>query len=575
VWNGSALARRPEMDVRTSAEAATEAERKAVESVLGVAAPEAERVIRGGHADRERRHLLLPALHALQDRVGWISRGGVDLLAERLSVAPAEIYGVATFYHLLATQPGPSLTVHVCDDVACLAAGAGQVIRELESAGTAFKRSPCLGHCEHGSAALVRRAGGESERIDATVAPISAEKVAGLLSGDPSPVVGTGVPAPREFKALQRAAELGPEGVLDELARSRLAGRGGAAFPTARKWEAVARSPLQPHYVVCNADESEPGTFKDRVLLERDPFAVLEAMIICGLATGGERGYIYIRDEYPLARSRVAAAIEALRSAGRLGAGFDIELRRGAGAYVCGEETALLNSVEGRRGEPRNRPPFPVQNGLFGRPTVINNVETLMAVGQVLEMGADAFAARGTEGSAGPKYFCVSGAVTRPGVFEVDFGTTLGRLIELAGGVTPGRRLRAILLGGAAGTFVGPDRLDLPLTFEATRAAGLTVGSGAVVVFDESADLAQVVLRVARFFREESCGQCVPCRVGTVRQEEALQRLLAGRPAGSRDDELKLLGEIAQVMRDASICGLGQTAANAVQSALVELGGLA
>ena len=205
---------------------------------------------------------------------------------------------------------------------------------------------------------------------------------------------------------------------------------------------------------------------------------------------------------------------------------------------------------------------------------MINNVETLVAVGQVLELGADAFAARGTEGSAGPKLFCVSGAVTRPGVFEVDFGATLGELIDLAGGVTSGRRLRAILLGGAAGSLVRPDRLDLPLTFEATRAAGLTVGSGAIVVFDESADLAQIVLRIARFFREESCGQCVPCRVGTVRQEEALKRLFSKSPAGSREAELELLGEVAQVMRDASICGLGQTAANAVQSALIEIGDL-
>ena len=562
------------MDVRTNSAAATVAEREAIAEVLGLEVGGGDRVIRGGRLDRERRHLLLPALHALQDRSGWISRGAVNHLADRLSIAPAEIYGIASFYHLLSTDPAPALRVHVCDDVACLAAGAGELIRELEAAGAGFERSPCLGQCEHGSAALVRRAGVETDRVDVAVAPVSAAQVIGILGGDPVPSAVAAIPKPPEFRALRRALELGPEGVLAELARSRLAGRGGAAFSTSRKWEAVARAPSLPHYVVCNADESEPGTFKDRVLLERDPFAVLEGMIICGLATGAERGFIYVRDEYPLARSLLAAAIDALRSAGRLGAGFEIELRRGAGAYICGEETALLNSIEGRRGEPRNRPPFPVERGLFGRPTVINNVETLVAVGQVLELGADAFAARGTEGSAGPKLFCVSGAVTRPGVFEVDFGATLGELIDLAGGVTSGRRLRAILLGGAAGSLVGPDRLDLPLTFEATRAAGLTVGSGAIVVFDETADLAQIVLRIARFFREESCGQCVPCRVGTVRQEEALKRLFSKSPAGSREAELELLGEVAQVMRDASICGLGQTAANAVQSALIEIGDL-
>ena len=348
------------MDVRTNSEAATVADREAIAEVLGPEVGGGDRVSRGGRLDRERRHLLLPALHALQDRSGWISRGAVNHLAERLSIAPAEIFGVATFYHLLSTEPAPALRVHVCDDVACLAAGGGELIRELEAAGVGFERSPCLGQCEHGSAALVRRAGVESDRVDVAVAPVRAAQVIGILAGDAVPSAVGAIPKPFEFRALRRALELGPEGVLAELARSRLAGRGGAAFSTARKWEAVARAPSLPHFVVCNADESEPGTFKDRVLLERDPFAVLEGMIICGLATGAERGFIYVRDEYPLARSLLATAIDALRSAGRLGAGFEIELRRGAGAYICGEETALLNSIEGRRGEPRNRPPFPV-----------------------------------------------------------------------------------------------------------------------------------------------------------------------------------------------------------------------
>jgi NADH-quinone oxidoreductase subunit F len=283
-----------------------------------------------------------------------------------------------------------------------------------------------------------------------------------------------------------------------------------------------------------------------------------------------------------LARARLAEAIAALTAAGWLGPSvggsdfaFEIELRRGAGAYICGEETALFNSIEGHRGEPRNKPPFPVDRGLFGQPTLVNNVETLLAVLDVVDSGGAAYARVGSEGSKGTKLFCLSGAVARPGLYEVAFGASLGDLIELAGGVPDGRRLRAVLLGGAAGSLVGPGRLDVPLTFEGTREAGLTIGSGAIVVIDEGADIAAIVLRIARFFREESCGQCVPCRVGTVRQEEALQRLLSDSPRGSRADELRLLGEVAQVMRDASICGLGQTAANAVQSALVELGGLA
>jgi len=307
------------------------------------------------------------------------------------------------------------------------------------------------------------------------------------------------------------------------------------------------------------------------MLLERDPYPVLQAMLVCGFVVGAEHGFIYIRDEYPRARAVVAAAIEKLRAAGRLD-GFEIEVRRGAGAYVCGEETSLFNSIEGRRGEPRNRPPFPVDQGLFGCPTVINNVETLAAVVRILEEGGESYGRLGTTGSAGTKLFCVSGAVTKPGLFEVEFGATLRELIDLAGGVPAGHSLQAVLLGGAAGTFVGPGALDLPLTLEATREAGMTVGSGAVVVFDDTADLGEAVLRIARFFREESCGQCVPCRVGTVRQEEALRRMFTGRPLGSHGEELIRLRDISQVMRDASICGLGQTAANAVQSALVQMG---
>ena len=337
--------------------------------------------------------------------------------------------------------------------------------------------------------------------------------------------------------------------MIKAIADSKLLGRGGAAFPTGAKWEAVAKQPAQPHYLVCNADESEPGTFKDRVLMEQDPFALVEAMTIAAYATGCEQGYIYIRGEYPLAQERMQNAIEA--------SGFDIELRIGAGAYVCGEETALFQSIEGYRGEPRNKPPFPVEVGLFGKPTVVNNVETLVNVPLILNGDT-------TE----TRLFCLSGHVGEPGLYEVEFGTTLRELLELAEARPP----KAVLLGGAAGSFLRPDQLDLPLTFEDARAAGATLGSGVVIVYDESADLVDAVLRIAEFFRDESCGQCVPCRVGTVRQEEALHRLATGHGDG---DEFALLADLAQVMRDASICGLGQTAASAVGSAIRNLGVLA
>jgi NADH-quinone oxidoreductase subunit F len=307
-------------------------------------------------------------------------------------------------------------------------------------------------------------------------------------------------------------------------------------------------------------------------------------MTIEGYATASARGYLYVRGEYPLAEARLAGAIDAARAAGYLGddvAGsgwaFDIELRRGAGAYIAGEETALFESIEGRRAEPRNKPPYPVEVGLFGRPTAINNVETLVNVLLILGDGPNGepgvgggarYAGVGTQGSSGTKLYCLSGHVARPGVYEVPFGTTLGELLRLAGGVPGGRAIRAILLGGAAGVFVGPDALDTPLTFEGTRAIGASLGSGVVMVFDETADMVGTLRRIAAFFRDESCGQCVPCRVGTVRQEELLARLADNSSGRSREDELALLTDIGRAMRDASICGLGQTASSAIESAL-------
>jgi NADH-quinone oxidoreductase subunit F len=377
---------------------------------------------------------------------------------------------------------------------------------------------------------------------------------------------------------LRRAFELGPQGVVREVREAKLMGRGGAAFPTAIKWEGVAGNPVRPHYVVCNADESEPGTFKDRVLMEQDPYALIEAVTIMGYACSAAQGFIYIRGEYPLAEARLRHAIDQARVHGFLGPdvmgeglAFDIEVRRGAGAYIAGEETALINSLEGKRAEPRNKPPFPAQSGLFGKPTAVNNVETLLSVLELLRVGGAGFASVGTEASTGTRLFCLSGCVQSPGLYEHEFGVTLRDVIDGAGGVRGGRPLQAVLLGGAAGVFVGPSALDMPLTFEGVRAAGATLGSGVVLVLDDTVDVLPLLRRITRFFRDESCGQCVPCRVGTVRQEELVARLLSGDPLGGVAAELALLDEIGMVTRDASICGLGQTALSAVQSA-VKLG---
>jgi NADH-quinone oxidoreductase subunit F len=607
------------MDLHVIGPLASPAERAAVDAVLGppesgwVGGPRDSgtdgHASRGGHATRSRRSQLLPALHAVQSRIGWISTPALNYICKRLAVAPAEAYGVATFYALFATTPRPPVVAHVCDDIACRLAGAealcGDLARAVGPAGepardgrVTWLRSPCLGLCDRAPAALFTFAGTTPATF--TVAPIDAVLVVRVLEADgppgrysfrdPAPAdhvaapllgrVGVVDPASLDdyrahggYTALTRALEIGPEAVIAEVTASKLMGRGGAAFPTGRKWAAVATQPAQPHYLVCNADESEPGTFKDRVLLEGDPFATVEAMTIAAFATGASQGYLYIRGEYPDAEAAIARAIDTARSAGLLGADiagsgfdFDIELRRGAGAYICGEETALFESIEGKRGEPRNKPPFPVEFGLFGKPTVVNNVETLANIPRIVLDGGDAFARIGTDGSTGPKLFCLSGHVARPGTYEVEFGATLRDLIELAGGVPGDRAIRTILLGGAAGVFVGPDALDMPLTFEATRAAGATLGSGVIMVFDETVDLVDTLRRIAQFFRDESCGQCVPCRVGSVRQEELLARLAAGSKVRPREEELALLREIGQAMRDASICGLGQTASSAIES---------
>jgi NADH-quinone oxidoreductase subunit F len=381
------------------------------------------------------------------------------------------------------------------------------------------------------------------------------------------------------FAALRKAIELGPDEIIREVNDSKLLGRGGAAFPTGRKWEAVAKQSARPHYLICNADESEPGTFKDRVLLDGDPFAIVEAMTIAGFATGCERGFLYIRGEYPLGADRIQHAINEARKHGFLGDNvqnrrikFDIEIRRGGGAYICGEETAIFNSIEGYRGEPRNKPPFPAQAGLFGLPTVVNTVETLANIPHIILHGGAAFAKIGTDQSTGPRLFCLSGNVVKPGVYEVPFGKTLRELLDMAGGVANGRSLQAILLGGAAGVFVGPDELDMPLTFEGVRAAKATLGSGVIIAFDDTVDMAAILRRIAAFFRDESCGQCVPCRVGTVRQEEALYRIASGKTLGGVPREVALLDEIGLAMKDASICGLGQTAYAAIESAIHRVG---
>ncbi len=581
-------------DLHLTDDRADQGEREAIDRVVDAAhldgsgsavIEETDRLVRAGAARAAGlRHLVLPALHALQRQSGWISPGGLNHLADRLQVPPAEAFGVATFYEMFRVTPpdhdGP--TIRVCVDAACQIAGSADTIEALRAEGHDVHPSPCLGQCERPVGVFVQRRrhqGPDSTGLDPAeptpADPLPQQHDPGLRllrrigRHDPSSLegyVGLG-----GFRALAAAFALGPTGVIAAIEGAGLKGRGGAAFPTATKWRAVAAEDADQRYVVVNADESEVGTFKDRHLLERDPFALVEASVIAGFAVGATKGYVYVRGEYPLAAERLQGAIDACREAGFLGLGiarssvdFDLEVRRGAGAYICGEETALLESIEGFRGEPRQKPPFPTTHGLFGCPTVINNVETLLNVLDIVADGPEAYAALGTPDSTGTKLYCVSGDIGRPGVYEIEFGTTLQELLDRAGPAvgTPA----AVLLGGGAGTFVLPDAFDLPLTFEDTRAAGHSLGSGVVMVFAATTDFGAVVTRLARFFRDESCGQCVPCRIGTVRLHEALERS-GGRPTGT---EIALIDDLDRAMKDASICGLGHTAATAVQSAIAQ-----
>ena len=604
------------MELLTRTIEATAQELVAIAGVLGVESGQSSPRLRRRGASR--RTLLLPVLHALRDEVGYISEGAVQEISEQLEVPRADIYGVASFYALLPTEQQPASTVHVCVDMACRFAGGEQLLEEVRSevdaAEVAVHESPCLGQCENAPAVYMEKTGESRSSITEaisqkvieslnTASPQTGAESSGtstamggqasydspaekagaegsgtstlraysigeplllrrIINATPPTLEGYG-----DFLALRAALENGREWVLENIEASQLRGRGGAAFPAAIKWRAVGEAQESVRYVVANADESEPGTFKDRLLMESDPFAIIEAMAIAGYATGAQKGYIYVRDEYPLACARIEQACREAQAAGLLGENpgsgdfsFHIELRRGAGAYICGEETALFNSIEGYRGEPRNKPPFPTESGLFGKPTLVNNVETFANIPLILNEGAQAFAQIGTEQSRGTRLFCVSGGCERPGTYEAPLGTSLSDLLEAAGATDSAR----VLLGGAAGAFAPQDYQNIPLSFEHTTAASLTLGSGAVIVIDTKADMGDLLGRITDFFADESCGQCVPCRVGTVRQQESVARI---RSNGHNPDELALLDDLDAVMTDASICGLGQTAASALRSA--------
>ena len=552
------------------------------------------------------RPALLPALRAAQALYGYIPEQAAAEIGRMLGAPLADVYGVIDFFALFYREPVGNTVVRVCADPACALRGADAVLdAACRKANVVLKgnvsadgdycieRSPCLGLCNQAVAVNVSRLGAPDvvlARVGvADLDDVFAGRARGVddrVGGDLrilTPLCGRGshvgaaslteYEAAGGMQAMRKAlSEWQPQQLIDEVKQSGLVGRGGAAFPTGVKWDGAAQASGSPKYVVVNADESEPGTFKDRILMEGDPNRIIEGAILAAYAIGAHQAYVYIRGEYPTATQRVQAAIAECKAAGYLGAnilgsGFDldIDIRNGAGAYICGEETALFESIEGKRGFPRMKPPFPTTHGLFGKPTVINNVETLAAVPYIVMHGAAAFRRIGTETSPGPKLFCVSGDVVQPGLYEVPFGVTIRHLIDdLTGGVTGGR-LQAILFGGAAGAFATEKDLDVKLSFEDLRTAGLPLGSGVVTVFNETRDMRDVLLRLTRFFAHESCGKCYPCQLGTQRQYEIVERVAAGQ---LRDGDRERLADVGWTMTDASLCGLGQTAAWAVQSAM-------
>jgi NADH-quinone oxidoreductase subunit F len=531
---------------------------------------------------------LLPALHAAQKIYGWLSEPVASEIARSLQVPLADVYGVIEFYSLFYKEPVGKRIIRVCTDPACALKNADAILdhfctQHAIDAGQmtpdgrlTVEASPCLGLCELAPAALVDDQA--ETNIDLASDAYKLGRPASVVGGSLRLLTAncgqgtTSLSKYGKYSALTKALGMRPEDVVAEVKASGLVGRGGAAFPTGVKFEGAAKAEGGPKYVICNADESEPGTFKDRVLLLDDPHRVIEGLLITGYAIGARKGYIYLRGEYPYIVPVLENALSEARRAGWLGENiqgsglsFDIEIRLGAGAYICGEETALFESIEGKRGFPRIKPPFPTTFGLFGKPTVINNVETLCNLPYIITEGAAVYRKMGTEKSPGPKLFCVSGDVAKPGLYEVAFGASLRELLDFAGGIADGRTLQAVLFGGAAGAFATPAQLDVRLTFEDLRAAGLPLGSGVVMVFDETRDLRDVLARLGRFFAHESCGKCYPCQMGTQRQKEILLRVAAGR---TLEGDRERLEDVGWTMTDASLCGLGQTAAGTVLSAI-------
>ena len=516
--------------------------------------------------ERERRRdLLIEHLHLLQDQFGCLHARHLAALAEEMRLALVEVYEVASFYaHFDIVMDGeaspPPVTVRVCDSLSCELAGSEQLLADLENRlgdGVRVVRAPCMGGCHRAPVVAI----GHALHENATVASVGAA----VAAGDTHP------PVP-EFIGLHNyrggggyhllqaclAGERTRDQIIEALEHSGLRGLGGAGFPAGRKWRLVCQEPA-PRLLAVNGDEGEPGTFKDRHFLETDPHRFIEGMLIAAWVVEAAEIYLDLRDEYPQCRAILDSEITAIEAAG-LARHARIHLRRGAGAYICGEESAMLESIEGKRGLPRQRPPFPAQVGLFGRPTLCNNIETLYWVRDIVEKGAEWFTNQGRNGRKGLRTFSVSGRVRAAGVKLAPAGITARQLIdEYCGGMADGHTFKGYLPGGASGGILPAAMADIPLDFGTLEAHGCFTGSGAVVVLSDRDDMKAVALNLLRFFEDESCGQCTPCRAGTEKAVKLMTTPHWDEP---------LLQELTQVMTDASICGLGQAAMNPVKQVL-------
>jgi NADH:ubiquinone oxidoreductase subunit F (NADH-binding)/NADH:ubiquinone oxidoreductase subunit E len=540
---------------------------------------------------------LIPALNAIQERVGWLPREELVPLSQEVHRPLYEIEGLISFYPHFRTEPPARVELRLCHDLSCWLRGADEriaALRERYGPDTEVKlvEGSCIGRCDIAPACTVNETPVPMESADAVIAQAAeaAEAAAHGHNGhhaSPAPAASDVTwpndpyPAAEDRYAVLRsvlAGRLDTADIITALKDAGLRGMGGAGFPAGRKWDLVAAQEATPKYAICNADESEPGTFKDREILATQPYLVLEGLLLGMLAVGAEEGWVFIRHEYGPEEQVIRREIEWLRATNLVGPDasgsgrrLSVEVFTSPGGYILGEESALIECMEGHRGEPRNKPPFPGTYGLHGQPTLMNSVETFAHIPVIAIRGASWWNQQGRGDHGGLKFFAVSGHVARPGVYCVPMGTTARELLDLAGGVSGGRKLGAIQPGGASSNFIGPGQLDVELDFGTLQQAGSMLGSGAMVVMAEGTDLLAAAVNVLRFFRDESCGKCVPCRVGSAKAHLMLADLVAdgGGPADVNAD----VRELIDVMRRTSICGLGQVALGPVSSVLRLAGG--